>query len=73
MLALELVEDPDTKVPAPELAAAVIDEALQRGLILLKAGVHANCIRVLCPLTVQDAVLDEGFEVWEDALRVVLG
>jgi 4-aminobutyrate aminotransferase/(S)-3-amino-2-methylpropionate transaminase len=72
MLAIELVEDPSTKEPARELAAAVIEEALQRGLILLKAGIHANCIRVLCPLTIADAELDEGFEVWEEALAAVL-
>jgi 4-aminobutyrate aminotransferase-like enzyme len=53
--------------------AAVIDAALQRGLILLKAGVHGNCIRVLCPLTVEDAVLDEALAVWEEALASVLG
>ena len=60
MLAIELVRDPATKTPAPELAEAVIDEALQRGLILLKAGVDGNCIRVLCPLTIADAELDEA-------------
>ena len=73
MLAIELVNDPATKAPAPELAAAVIDEALQRGLILLKAGVYGNCIRVLCPLTISDAELDEGLDVWEEALAAVLG
>ena len=73
MLAMELVHDPATKEPAPELAAAVIDEALQRGVILLKAGVHANCIRVLCPLTISDGELAEGLGAWEDALASVLG
>ncbi len=73
MLAIELVHDPQTKDPAPELALAVIQAALERGLILLKAGVHANCIRVLCPLTIEEAVLDEALEVWEDALVAVLG
>jgi len=72
MLAIELVRDPETKEPAPDLAAAVIDDALQRGLILLKAGVHGNCIRVLCPLTIEDAVLDEGLAAWEAALDSVL-
>jgi 4-aminobutyrate aminotransferase/(S)-3-amino-2-methylpropionate transaminase len=72
MLAIELVEDPDSKTPAPMLAAAVVDEALQRGLILLKAGVYANCIRVLCPLTIPDAELEEGLDVWEEALAAVL-
>lgn len=73
MLAIELVRDPATKEPAPELARDVIDAALQRGLILLKAGLHGNCIRVLCPLTIEDAVLDEALTAWEDALASVLG
>jgi 4-aminobutyrate aminotransferase/(S)-3-amino-2-methylpropionate transaminase len=50
----------------------VIEAALKRGLILLKAGLHGNCIRVLCPLTISDAELDEALEVWEEALAVVL-
>jgi len=72
MLAIELVRDPESKTPAPELVEAVVDEALQRGLILLKAGVFGNCIRVLCPLTIADAELDEGLAVWEEALSAVL-
>lgn len=73
MLAIELVRDRDVKNPAPELATAVIGEALRRGLILLKAGISGNCIRVLCPLTISDGELGEGLEVWEDALGAVLG
>ena len=72
MLAIELVRDPATKEPAPELVEAVIDEALQRGLLLLKAGVDGNCIRVLCPLTTSDAELDDGLHAWEEALATVL-
>ena len=72
MLAIELVRDPETKEPAPELAEAIVGEALQRGLLLLKAGVDGNCIRVLCPLTTSDAELDDGLRAWEDALAAVL-
>ncbi|HJR95265.1 MAG TPA: 4-aminobutyrate--2-oxoglutarate transaminase [Gaiellaceae bacterium] len=72
MLAIELVRDPATKEPAPELVEAVVDEALRRGLLLLKAGVHGNCIRVLCPLTTTDAELDDGLRAWEEALAAVL-
>ncbi|RDI75610.1 GABAtrnsam: 4-aminobutyrate transaminase [Gaiella occulta] len=72
MLAVELVRDPATKEPAADLAARVIEAALERGLILLKAGVEGNCIRVLCPLTIEDAVLDEALAVWDDALAAVL-
>ena len=73
MLAIELVTDRETKEPARELTSAVIDDALQRGLILLKAGVHGNCIRVLCPLAISDGELDEGLAAWENALSAVLG
>jgi 4-aminobutyrate aminotransferase / (S)-3-amino-2-methylpropionate transaminase / 5-aminovalerate transaminase len=73
MLALELVRDRPSKEPAPELATAVVEEAAHRGLLLLKAGLHGNCIRVLCPLTIEPAELDEGLAVWEEALRAVLG
>jgi 4-aminobutyrate aminotransferase/(S)-3-amino-2-methylpropionate transaminase len=72
MLAIELVRDPASKEPAPELALAVIDAALERGLILLKAGLAGNCIRVLCPLTIEDAVVEEALAAWEDALAAVL-
>ena len=70
MLAIELVSDRATKEPASELAQSVIASAMQRGLLLLKAGVHSNCIRVLCPLVITDAELDEALAVWEDALSV---
>lgn len=73
MLAIEIVRDPATKEPAPELVEQVVDEALQRGVILLKAGVDGNCIRFLGPLTTSDAELEDGLRAWEDALGVVLG
>ena len=72
MLAIELVRYRDSKDPAPELAARVIEEALRRGLLLLKAGVYGNCIRVLCPLTIPDDELEEGLDVWEEALAAAL-
>ena len=73
MIAIELVEDPVSMKPAHDLTEAVVESALQRGLLLLKAGVFGNCIRVLCPLTIADAVLDEALGVWEEALAENLG
>ena len=73
MLALELVEDREGKQPATSLATAVAEAAAARGLLLLKAGVHGNCIRVLAPLAIADAELAEALEVWEESLEAVLG
>ena len=73
MLAIELVADRQTKQPAPDLASAVVTEAASRGLLLLKAGIYSNCIRVLSPLTLSDEELDEALSVWEEALEAALG
>src|SRR5215211_4892493 len=73
MLAIELVEDPETREPAPRLASAVAEAAATRGLLLLKSGIYSNCIRVLTPLTLSDAELDEALAVWEQSLEAVLG
>jgi 4-aminobutyrate aminotransferase / (S)-3-amino-2-methylpropionate transaminase / 5-aminovalerate transaminase len=72
MLAIELVRDPVTKEPAPELAGRVTEEAARRGVLLLKAGISGNCIRVLCPLVISDAELEEGLGAWDEALEAVL-
>jgi 4-aminobutyrate aminotransferase/(S)-3-amino-2-methylpropionate transaminase len=73
MLAIELVADRATKEPAAELVNEVLEEAAAHGLLLLKAGVYGNSIRVLCPLVITDAEVEEALGVWEAALQAVLG
>src|SRR5436305_5146582 len=65
MLAVELVSEGTT--PAPELASRVIEAALEHGLLLLKAGVAGNCIRVLVPLVISDPELDHALGVSAEA------
>ena len=72
MLAIELVLDRETKEPDADRASAVVEEAAQNGLLLIKSGVYGNCIRVLTPLVVTDAELEEALGVWEQALDKVL-
>jgi 4-aminobutyrate aminotransferase / (S)-3-amino-2-methylpropionate transaminase / 5-aminovalerate transaminase len=72
MLAVEYVEDRETRKPAPQVASRVAEEAARRGLLLLKAGTYSNCNRVLCPLVITDAQVDEALGVWEEALEAVL-
>jgi 4-aminobutyrate aminotransferase / (S)-3-amino-2-methylpropionate transaminase / 5-aminovalerate transaminase len=64
MLAIELAD--------AGVASAVVQAALQRGLLLLKAGVTGNAIRVLVPLVIGDAELDEALDAWEQALESTL-
>ena len=73
MLAIELVQDRGTKEPDARTTNAVVDAALERGLLLITCGIYGNCIRVLAPLVITEAELDEALGVWEDALASVLG
>jgi 4-aminobutyrate aminotransferase/(S)-3-amino-2-methylpropionate transaminase len=73
MLAIELVHDRETRDPAPELATAIVEHAAQNGLLLLTSGTYSNCIRVLLPLVISDAELDEALGVWEQALEDAVG
>jgi 4-aminobutyrate aminotransferase/(S)-3-amino-2-methylpropionate transaminase len=72
MLAIELVRDPATKDPAPELATRIVEHAAENGLLLLKSGIYSNCIRVLVPLVISDPELDEALSVWEAAIEAAL-
>jgi 4-aminobutyrate aminotransferase/(S)-3-amino-2-methylpropionate transaminase len=69
MLAIAIARDGK---PDADLATAVAEGAARRGLLLLKAGIYSNCIRVLVPLVISDAELDEALAVWEEALQEAL-
>ena len=68
MLALELVEDRETKAPASELAGATVAAARERGLVLLSCGLSGNVIRILVPLVIGDEDLERGLELLEESL-----
>jgi len=70
MRAIELVTDKKTKTPLPPARVKEILHACEdRGLIVIKAGVHDNVIRTLMPLTITDAELDRGLGALGDALE----
>jgi 4-aminobutyrate aminotransferase/(S)-3-amino-2-methylpropionate transaminase len=73
MVALEMVKDRDTREPAPDEVLAVVKHCAERGLLTMRAGLYANCLRLLMPLTITDDQLQEGLEVLEDGLRAVNG
>ena len=73
MVAFELVKDPKTKEPDADLTASILTHAEQRGLILLSCGTSANVVRLLAPLTIPDAVLEEGLNLLAAALNDAYG
>jgi 4-aminobutyrate aminotransferase len=66
MLGIDLVEDRATRAPAHDLRDQIVDEAFQRGLLLLGAGPGA--IRLCPPLILTRELADEGLTILEDLL-----
>ncbi len=72
MTAVEFCKNGDPKQPAPEIANALKAEAAQRGLLLLNCGSYGNVLRLMVPLTIADAVLDEGLDILLAALEAAV-
>jgi 4-aminobutyrate aminotransferase/4-aminobutyrate aminotransferase/(S)-3-amino-2-methylpropionate transaminase len=66
MLAVEFMQP--GAGPDADFARAVQKRALESGLLLLTCGVHANVIRFLFPLTIEDRVFDEALAILESVL-----
>jgi len=62
MLALELAEQ------SPTLAAATVDAAFERSLLLLSCGIYGNVLRLLPPLTIADEDAEAGLAILEESL-----
>ncbi|MBX3694358.1 MAG: 4-aminobutyrate--2-oxoglutarate transaminase [Steroidobacteraceae bacterium] len=69
MVAMELVRNRRADAPDPDLTKRLVQAAGRRGLVLLSCGIHGNVIRFLAPLTIEDALLDEGLGLLEAALE----
>jgi len=63
MVGMELVRDRKTREPADKETAKILAAAREKGLIILRCGVHHNVIRTLMPLTIPDEQLDEGLDI----------
>jgi 4-aminobutyrate aminotransferase/(S)-3-amino-2-methylpropionate transaminase len=73
MVAIELVKNARADAPDAELTKALVQAAGRHGLVLLSCGMYGNVIRFLAPLTIPDALLKEGFHLFELALGEVAG
>jgi 4-aminobutyrate aminotransferase/(S)-3-amino-2-methylpropionate transaminase len=71
MVAIELVRDRTTREPAVAETAAVLVRARERGLLLIKAGLFDNVIRLLMPLVTSDEQMVRGLDILGDVLADV--
>jgi 4-aminobutyrate aminotransferase/(S)-3-amino-2-methylpropionate transaminase len=73
MVAFDIVKKRGSSEPDADATKRVTQAAIADGLVLLSCGVYGNTIRILVPLTVEEAVLDEGLAKLEQALVAANG
>lgn len=66
MLAFDLVDN--NGAPDVEATNSLKARAFEKGLLLASCGMYFNTIRVMVPLTVSDAVLDEALHIIQESL-----
>jgi len=71
MQALELVRSRSTREPADEETKQVSQYCYEHGLVTITAGSYGNVIRLLMPLVITDAQMDEALDVLGSALAHV--
>lgn len=69
MLGIEFVTDKKSKTPNAAIVNAIVNEAVQNGLLLENAGTYGNVIRFLAPLVITDEQIDAGLAIFEAAIK----
>ena len=68
MIGVEFVKTKSGKEPYPEFVKALIQNALQKGLMIENAGTYGNVVRFLAPLCITDEQLEAGLNIFEEAI-----
>lgn len=72
MVLVEFVTDPASKRPlAPEDTLAIVKGAVARGVVLMRAGLFSNGVRLLPPLTMPEDMLREALAALEASVATV--
>jgi 4-aminobutyrate aminotransferase/(S)-3-amino-2-methylpropionate transaminase len=69
MRLVEFVKDRDSKDPDMDVTLEIIRDAVSHGLIMIRAGMFSNCLRLLPPIVITDEQLTEALSVLEEAIQ----
>ncbi|MBV9615148.1 MAG: 4-aminobutyrate--2-oxoglutarate transaminase [Ktedonobacteraceae bacterium] len=73
MIAMEMVKDRTTREPDAHITSELMAAAHKHGLLLIKAGMYDNVIRVLVPLDVTDEQVRQALDILDAAFAEVVG
>ena len=66
---IELVEDKESKTPAPKLVRKLIDLCAQKGLLIGGVGIFGNVVRVAPPLIISKAQAHESIDIMFECVK----
>jgi 4-aminobutyrate aminotransferase len=69
MIGVEFIQGDGAKQPAHEFREQVVEEAFNRGLLLLGCG--ASTVRLAPALSIEEGLLDEGLRIMEESISTV--
>ena len=72
MIGIELVRNRQTKEPAPELVDQILVEARNQGVLLIKAGLYGNVIRLLAPLMIEEQLALRALDTLSTVIKQVV-
>jgi 4-aminobutyrate aminotransferase/(S)-3-amino-2-methylpropionate transaminase len=67
MIGVEFVDDAETKHPAKELTSRILNDSIQKGVVVVNCGIYKNVLRHLLPVLISDDDLAEGLDVVAEA------
>jgi len=72
MMLVEFVKDQQSRTPAaPEDTLAIVKGTVARGVVLMRAGLYSNGVRLLPPLTMPEDMLREALEALGQSVAAV--
>jgi len=71
MFGIELVRDKSTRAPDKDRATAIIQRCIEQGLIVVRAGVSGNIIRILPPLNTSEDDIAMGMDILDGVFAAV--
>jgi alanine-glyoxylate transaminase/(R)-3-amino-2-methylpropionate-pyruvate transaminase len=71
MIGVELVRDPESRLPAPEIAAIIAEGCKNRGLIVGRGGTNGNVLRINPPMCINEQDVQFLADVLNESCRAV--
>jgi 4-aminobutyrate aminotransferase-like enzyme len=71
MVGNEIVESRETKTPSKERAVKLRRTMFENGLLMHTCGHFGNVLRFMGPLIISERLLENGFEIYENALKTL--